>query len=116
MTDQHNCPICQKQLRKHDMIKYIDHECRTEEHFYGKRIIQGEMTKLKLRITEPEGEKFYIKFNYDRDLTEVWSIKIVNGYEVHDKSKRIPIIGTFVPDFSDLEKLKQKIKTYLLFS
>jgi hypothetical protein len=117
MTEQQNCPICQKQMSKHNMIKYIDHECKRENHFYGKRIIKDDVTKVKIRFTEPDGEKLYIKFNYDNDLTEVWSIKPGILETEHIKNKqRIPIVGTFVPDLSDLEKLKQKIKTYLIFS
>lgn len=119
MTELHQCPICTKLLDKQDKIKYIDYHCMQDDHYFGERFVHQELTKVKIRFREPNQEKFYIKFHYDTDFTEVWSIKPPpDGMEVDEYTKpaRIPISGTFVPDYTDIDKLKQKIKTYLLFS
>lgn len=116
MTEQHNCPICQKQLERINKIKYIDYQCAGEEHYYGKRIKDSVLTAVKIRFKESDGSKLYIKFYYDTNVTEVWSKKPLDQTDQYSKQNRIPIDRTFVPDFTDLDKIKQKIKTYLLFS
>lgn len=119
MTELYNCPICAKELKQENKIKCIDCSCKRDVHYYGARYKHGELTKVKIRFREPGGDKFYIKFHYDLDFTEVWTIKMPeDGSEVdeYDRGERIHIAGTFVPDYTDTDKLKQKIKTYLLFS
>lgn len=116
--NQHACPVCQVTLLKEDKLKYIDYYCKhsRDDHSYGVRYVRGELIKIKVRFREPNKDKLYIKFHYDLDYIEVWSVKYCSENVDPDVPVRIPIAGTFVPDFSDVDKLKQKIKTYLIFS
>ena len=110
------CPICNRVLIRDHMIKYIDYSCKnnTNNHFYAKRLVEDVLTKVKLRLTDKSGEKIYVKFNYDLNNFEVWSKMPDKNFDF--APKRILINGTFIPDFSDIEKLKSKIKVYLTFS
>lgn len=115
MSEQHNCPICHHEMEMTHLISYKDYYCRGgDEHFYGKRVKNNVLTKLKIRFKEVSGEKIYIKFNYDLNSMQVWSKK--PGDFDDSRDARIPIEGTFEPDFSDINKLKSKIKVYLTFS
>jgi hypothetical protein len=108
---EHKCPICQQPtFPQKEEKNHADYICRTntDEHVYLYRVRNGEMTQLKVRITEPNGSKIYFKVMYDQDRSEVWT-------RANDE-ERINIGKAFVPDFSNLDRLKQKIKMYLLFS
>ena len=112
------CPICNKKLttnrsfsyKNNKYSKYTDYECKyKEDHFFVKRI-NCRMTnesKVKIRLSDETSLiSYYLKINYDENTSEVW---------VKDSNK-ITINQVFVPDYSDLTKLKEKIKTYLNFS
>lgn len=116
--NQHACPVCSATLVKEDKLKYIDYYCKhnRDDHSYGIRYVKDELTKVKVRFREPNKDKLYIKFHYDLGHMEVWGIKNHPENVDPDVPVRITIAGTFIPDFSDVEKLKQKIKTYLIFS
>jgi len=108
---EHVCPICHQPTQiDRDEKNFKDYICRTDvdKHVYMYRIVKDTMTQLKVRMTEEDGSKLYFKVLYDQDRSEVWT-------KTND-NERINIGKAFVPDFSDLDKLKVKIKTYLLFS
>ena len=108
---KHICPICNQSthLDRNDK-SFKDYICRTnlDEHVYMYRMIKNVMTQMKVRFTDLDGTKLYFKILYDQDRSEVWT-------KPNDK-ERINIGKAFIPDFSDIDKLKQKIKVYLLFS
>lgn len=124
MTSQQNkhpCPICHLEMVEENRLKYIDYYCKnkTDEHSYGARYVHNVLTKVKIRFKEPNRDKFYIKFHYDQDFMEVWSTKYQGTPEPGTDFKpsiRTPIAGTIVPDYTDIDKFKQKIRTYLIFS
>ena len=110
---EHNCPICQSQLEPQDhKILYQDYLCKKNidhhAYMYRYRPAQNEMVQLKVRITDEDGSKIYFKVYYDQNRSEVWTRS--------NDNQRITIDHAFVPDYSDLEKLKQKIRTYIIFS
>lgn len=87
---------------------YEEYACRQESHFVMSRLVQDEMMKIKVRFTEPSGEKLFLKIEYDKGMCEVWG----------KSNSKDPVIipHTFIPDFKDLARLKQKIRTYLVLS
>ena len=108
-----NCPICKSELEleirnRSSAIETTIQYCRynSDNHFYGKQLLKDDIIKLKIRLIE-NNNYLNIRFDYELNFMEVWSDSDFN---------RIRIEYTFVPDFSDIEKLKSKIKTYLLFS
>ena len=113
MIELHHCKICKSEM----VISLLDRSfyCRNNanDHFYGERFLADTLMKIKIRLTDEGGEKLYISFDYKSNTTEVWSRKL--SLRDNDTVK-IPIDGTFIPDYSDINKLKSKIKTYLLFS
>ena len=107
--EKHTCPLCQKDLDIENKIKYIDYSCTTsDDHYFAKRIKGDEMIKMKVRFTDPDGEKLYFKINYDLGGSQVWTKS--------NDNIRTEIQSVFIPDFSDITKLKNKIRTYLVFS
>lgn len=109
---KHICPICHKKTildrdDKDDTSQ--DYACRTDNdhHAYFYRVRNNQMTRLKVRLND-NGVKLYLKLYCDQNRFEVWTSNL--------SGKRINININFVPDFSDLDKLKEKIKIYLLLS
>ena len=105
---EHSCPICQTIMIEEYKIKFIDFYCSAkEDHFFAIRVKDETILKIKVRYTESNGSKIYLKVNFDNDFSQVWTDK--NNF-------RVNIAYTFMPDFTDTDKLKNKIKTYLNFS
>lgn len=106
--EKFNCPICQSELVLENKTKSKDYSCISDDHFYAHRVKENTITKLKVRFVEPNGNKLYFKINYDLGISEVWT-------KAND-NRRTTIDTIFTPDFTDINKLKSKIKTYLVFS
>ncbi|CAB4196600.1 hypothetical protein UFOVP1290_120 [uncultured Caudovirales phage] len=120
---KHICPICQSEMTSgYGKIIYQDFSCRKDldNHIYLYRYYEAfnkanslnqnseHISELKFRLTESDGFKLYVKIYYDQYRSEVWT-------KTND-NKRINIPKIITLDFSDLDKLKSKIKTYLIFS
>ncbi len=104
------CPICQSILFT-DLIG--DFICRNKaDHSFMKRM-KDDQNPLIFKITFKEyyegiyGSQF-IEINFVKGETKVWT----------KPNERFPIVipYSFIPDFSDLTKLKSKIKTFFLFA
>lgn len=105
------CPICQDELKPDPSRQHTDYACYGGDdgnHLYIHRVKDEQITKIKVRLMEPGGEKLYFKINYDHGFSEIWT-------KAND-TNRNRIDSIFDPDFSDVEKLKTKIRTYLVFS
>lgn len=102
------CPICQATLKIDKFNNIIEEKCiaNIEDHFYCTRSSKNDfISKQKIRLKDNE-HNLVIVINHDQQTCEVWR---------DDDSKKISVPISFQADFSDLEKIKQKIKTYLLF-
>lgn len=103
------CPICDKELSVEEYDGYKDYHCRSRfDHHYGVRIKDDEILKVKVRLTDEDGSCIFFKINYDEKVTQVWTLM--------NQVNRVAVPHIFEPDFTDLSKLKLKMKTYLLFS
>lgn len=87
-------------------ITFADYTCRQDDHMLSYRVQNNSMIKLRIRFGEGDS-KLHLKVHYDEGYSEVWKFsKSVN---------RIRINKIVVPDFTDIEKLKNKIKMCLVF-
>lgn len=104
-----NCPVCNSILHCRQMIEHVDYCCKiSDDHHYSFRVKEdGGMTKERIRFTEENGEVLRLKVYYDKGYTEVWSKA--------NSVNRIRIDHLIVPDFTNIPKLKNKIKTFLVF-
>lgn len=103
------CYICQQEMRVDDRINYHDHSCspRWDDHHLSIRIKDGRMTKLRLRFNDENDKRLHLKVHYDEGYTEVWA----------DAETAHIIINRLIDlDFSDLVKLRHKLRTYITFS
>ena len=82
-----------------------DYFCRSSNHFFAKRLIKDEITKIKFRLEDSDKSNIYIRVNYDEGNTEIW--------KTDSKKFKIDCVTDF--DFSDHEKLLKKLKTYFIF-
>jgi hypothetical protein len=108
---EHPCPICQRALTKDDNNKHIDYHCYPpkSDHHYSKRVSPtNEILKMKVRMGSGESRLFF-KINYDQGFTQVWT-------DPDNDESRIQINHIFEPDLTDLEALRQKLRTYMVFS
>lgn len=108
--ERHFCPICNSELKVEHKIKYIDYYCHNyKDHSFGKRIIQEnkKLNRVKIRLTDNK-DKLYIQIYYQDGYLEVWK-----NSSIVDRAK---VNYTFVPDYSDIKSLKNKIKTYMVFN
>lgn len=115
--EKFDCLLCGKEMEKRHRISHIDYHCTTEtDHHLAWRMAVEDITApqlswkiLQLRIKFMTGdENLYLKLHYDKGYSEVWS---------KDRTtQRIKINSIIYPDFTDVEKLKKKIRTILVFS
>jgi len=106
----HVCPICNKQLQEESVFasQEIDLIYRQEEHLLAKRIsATGDLLLLKLRIKDG-AHKFFVLFDYKDNTTSFWTKT--------NERRPIKVPSIISTDLSNLDKIKQKIKIYLLFS
>ena len=107
---EHNCPICQTKLAREHKISHIDYYCHPPqtEHHYSKRLEResGSVLQFKFRLSE-EGNHLFLKVDVEHGQSFVWAKA--------DTDERIKIDYVVTPDFSDLSKLREKIRTYLVF-
>lgn len=131
MDNEETCPICKNKLIKKEMILYVppsisigsiqsnspseeDWECAIySDHFFAKRILNNKVSILKIRLNDFEF-KLFLKVDFDKNISQVWTKSNELNYKI--RIKPIEVGFAFQPDFADLSKLRQKIKTYLLFS
>lgn len=104
--EKHFCLVCSQEMRAHHEIVWSDYVCSQSEHHFSYRVVDHRMVKLRVRFGAGE-HKLHLKVHYTQDFSEVWS----RSKSTH----RIRINHIIVPDFSDVEKLKNKIKTCLVF-
>lgn len=109
------CPIC-KQRMSRDLNSnnkyYHDFLCKgKEDHFFASRIQDGKVTKIKVKILDDDYYLF-MKVNFDENNTQVWRKKV----NAVSDDNRVQVEHAREIDLSSKDKIKNKIKTYLLFS
>jgi len=113
LVSKNKCLICNKKLEREDnssikrkWAKQHDFICRNDsKHFFAMRRMGETVVKLKFRIEDDDESNIFVQLNYDQSFTEIWK----------KDSNKIKIESFPSLDFSDIEKLKKKIKTYLVF-
>lgn len=104
------CPICHKNLFKSERQYFVgeDLECVVySDHYFAGRISDEKFSLIKIRLNDG-AHKLFMRVNFDDNISYFWTKQ--------GDLNPIKINCAVQPDFSDLSKLKQKIKTYLLFS
>lgn len=108
---KYQCFVCGEEMEMHHKIAYMDYTCnKNDEHQLSIRIVHNMMmdtktlTKLRLAFYK---ERLHLKIHYDQKYTEVWAKA--------NSPNRIKINQIVVPDFTDLAKLKNKIRMLLVF-
>lgn len=84
---------------------YTDHVCVQPDHTLAYRVRNGVFAKIRVGFRGKE--KLFLKVHYDEGYSEVWTWHI---------SSRLKINQIVYTDFSNIVKLKDKIKTLLLFA
>jgi hypothetical protein len=85
---------------------YTDHVCMQKDHSLTYRVRNGVFAKIRIGF-RGKGEQLHLKVHYDEGYSEVWT---------WHNSPRTRINQVVYTDFSDVPKLKDKIKTLLLFA
>ncbi len=100
-----DCLVCNKPMEMHHKIIYVDYSCsRSDDHHFSWRIKDNTLAKLRIRF---ESEGLCLKVHYDEKYSEAWA---------SDKpDNKLRINQIVVPNFEDIEKLKNKIRTLLVF-
>ncbi len=105
---KYQCLVCNKDMMMAHRIAFVDYYCNgQDDHHFSWRIKNDQLLKLRIRF-ESKGERLCLKVHYDEKYSEVWSKA--------KTSNRIRINQIVVPDFMDIEKLKNKIRMMLVFS
>lgn len=115
------CPICHVELiptEKHTnsdgQTLAQDWICSADDHYYGHRIKtdSNKISILKIRFTELN-KYLYCKLNFELEQSEIYCR--LSGQE-HNLQNRISVPHIIDINYNNINDLKQKIKTYLLFS
>ena len=103
--EKFDCPICKRDMEMHHKIMYIDYTCnRSDSHHFSWRIKDNNLAKLRICFNE---EALCLKVHYDEKYSEAWTA------DKPDSKLRINQI--VIPNFEDIEKLKNRIRTLLVF-
>ena len=100
------CLICSKKTETNNIIMYTDYTCIRDDHSLTYRVRNGEFIKIRIGFRSKR-EQLHLKIHYDDGYSEVWT---------WNDLPRIRINQVVYADFSDIAKLKDKIKTLLLFA
>lgn len=109
--EKYQCLVCGDEMQVAHFIKYVDHVCKKhDDHHLSWRLVDQDghpfLTKLRIRF-QTGSERLCFKVHYDEKYSEVWT---------GGKSERIRINQIIIPNFEDIEKMKNKIRTILVFS
>ena len=114
------CPICQREMKKEHRIKHVDYHCfpvRRSHHYAMRTTITGEQIECKIRFREADGGRIFLKISYKYNYSEVW---VDDGDDTGTDDVSPPSrtrIDQIVPlNFDDPDKLKNRIRTMLVFS
>ncbi len=103
------CLICGHEMKSRDKVTHLDYVCNGfDDHHLSWRMVGDNLSKLRIRFQD-EHERLCLQIYYDDKYSEVWSKPGT------DTDHRIKVNQIIVPDFTDLEKLKNKIRTILVF-
>jgi len=103
--EKFDCLVCNKEMEMHHKIMYIDYSCnRSDDHHFSWRIKDNRLVKLRIRFQD-NSERLCLKIHYDEQYSEVWS----------KSANRIRINQVVIPNFQNIEVLKNKIRTMLVF-
>ncbi len=119
------CPFCSSNLEAERTVLYTDYFCKKYDHFFSERLSDvkdengnfimdengkcvKELSKVKLSLRDHNGEKLYLKINYDEGNSQVWT--------KNSKTHRHVINKTIIPNYDDRESIIRKIKTFILFA
>lgn len=107
-----SCPICNANLQsaqaneaRDDSAR--DYYCSRADHHYSERIVGGDPTIMKVRVNSG-AHRMYFKIYVEEGYTEIW--------EGIDSKDRVKVECVFKPDYSNLNTLVDKLRTYLVFS
>lgn len=109
VSEEFNCLVCGKTMKMEHQIAYIDYSCilsARDDHHFSWRIVHGNLAKLRVRFKDGH-ERLVLKIHYDEGYSEVWTTT---------ESVRLKINQIIIPNFEDIESLKNKIRTILVFS
>lgn len=116
------CPICDTTLRESHKPRpytsssypapnpthWTDYSCQYGiNHSYSIRYLEEELVKTKIRLQEGNDKIFFLLHHQD-DRLEIWTQP--------GQTNRVIIAGLFEPDFTDIVKLREKLKTYVTFA
>lgn len=89
---------------------YHDYKCNKnlDHHLYIERNLDGTLIITKTRLSI-DNEDIIFRINYNDSTTEIWNAR-------SDYPEILKLNVVFNPDYSDLNKLKLKIKTFMVFS
>jgi len=102
------CPICNKKLTVQLMIQYNDYFCNAaKDHHFSERVVGEERKMVKFRVSSGK-QRLYCKFDYGNGYSEIW--------EGAENANRVRVEQVFEPNYSSVEGLVSKLRTYLVFS
>lgn len=118
---KYECLVCGQEMKPTYKILYEDHVCNglkdlTMDHQLTLRIVHDEWMDGSIKMRTPRlaklrvafyKERLFLKVHYDDKYTEVWG--------KNNSPDRIRINQIVSPDFANIDKLKTKIKTMLVF-
>lgn len=104
------CPFCHLELKQEHKITHIDYHCYPpcKEHHYAMRVKDDNILMIKIRVS-PRTRKIYLKIDYVNQYFEVWT-------PPDDVINRLRFDVVPKLNFDDLEKLENKLSTYLVMA
>ncbi len=121
MDDTFACPICGKKMRSLSMTgKYLHYLGKTS-NFIERTCVTGLNHSLQLITDKTTGTVDFLNISLNPKYSVYVEIDFVNQKSrincmKNGRSEYIPIAKMIVPDFPNLESLKDRVSLYITFS
>lgn len=103
---KHFCLVCGQLMRAEHELLWSDYVCAQDEHHFSYRVIDDHITIMRLRLGEGDN-RLHLRVFYREKYSEVW--------RKSGTLNRLRINHIIIPDFTNLDKTANKLKTYLVF-
>jgi len=121
MDDTPTCPICGNKMRTVNLDNKLLHIIKKQANYVERTCVNGMNHSLRLFADKATGQVDFINLSLNPKYSKYLEIDFINSKcrincMKEGKPEYIEIPKMIIPDFPLLEKLKERVNLYVVFS